>query len=70
MRRWFLVTLGPLAILATLPGCGPAVSRSDLGEIKYEVPQVPGSERPYPIPDVGPPAKPQAGKGSRASAGG
>jgi hypothetical protein len=62
MRRWFLVTLGLLGIFSTLPGCGPAVSRSDLGEVRYEVPEVPGADKEYKIPDVGPPVTPQAKK--------
>lgn len=36
-------------------GCGPAVPRSELGTIVYEVPTVAGAEEPYRLPDLAPP---------------
>ena len=37
----------------TLAGCGPGVSEEDLGTIVTEVPQVPGAEEPFPLPEFG-----------------
>jgi len=53
MRQWLLMAIGLLGVFFTLPGCGPAVSKSDLGRVVYEVPDVPGAEKEYNIPDVG-----------------
>jgi hypothetical protein len=36
-------------------GCGPQVSREELGEVEFEVPQVPGATRPYELPDFSQP---------------
>jgi hypothetical protein len=59
MRRAAVVV--SLALLTTLPqlsGCGPAVSEKELGTIEYEVPQVPGAEKPYKLPAVAPKTTP------------
>lgn len=53
MRQRLLMAIGLLGVSFTLPGCGPAVSKSDLGHIVYEVPDVPGAEKEYKLPDVG-----------------
>lgn len=45
--------LGWLGLL--LSGCGPAVSPNELGTVVYTVPDVPGAEKPYSIPDIPPP---------------
>jgi hypothetical protein len=42
----------PVAVLLVVPGCGPQVAREDLGKIVYEVPKVPGSDKPYPLPPL------------------
>jgi len=55
MARWLAVLLGFLAVPLAAPGCGPAVAKSDLGDIVYEVPKVRGADQPYPIPEVVPP---------------
>ena len=34
------------------PGCGPALKQEDLGTVIHEVPHVPGSEKPFPVPGV------------------
>jgi hypothetical protein len=39
----------------SIVGCGPTVSHSDLGTIVYEVPNIPGAEEPYRLPDLPPP---------------
>lgn len=38
-----------LLLLAPLAGCGPAVSEDELGEIVFELPEVPGADEPYPL---------------------
>jgi hypothetical protein len=51
MRYWF----GFLAFLVLLAGCGPELSKNDLGTVIYDVPKVAGSDQPYPMPQLGPP---------------
>jgi hypothetical protein len=60
--RWLLVWLLPA--LAVLPGCGPGVSRDQMGKVDREIPEVPGGDQPYPLPELQPdkPADSQAGK--------
>ncbi len=50
--RWVsTLWLSPLVIaIFTLPGCGPSVSQEDLGTLVFDVPKVPGSDEPYPLP--------------------
>ena len=31
-------------------GCGPKIAKKDLGDAVFEIPNVPGSEHPYPLP--------------------
>jgi len=33
-------------------GCGPRLSRQDLGTVLEEVPQVPGSDEPFRVPGL------------------
>ncbi len=51
MRYWF----GLLAALVLLAGCGPELSKTDLGTVVYELPKVAGSDEPYQMPQLGPP---------------
>ena len=37
--------------LAMLPGCGPRLDQEDLGEVVFEIPNVPGADKPYPLPE-------------------
>jgi len=55
MGRWLAILFSFLAFPIVAPGCGPAVAKSDLGNIVYEVPNVPGADEPYPMPEVVPP---------------
>jgi hypothetical protein len=41
-------------LLVVLGGCGPELSKSDLGTVVFEIPQVAGSDKPYPMPQLGP----------------
>lgn len=53
--RW----LGLGALLASgliVSGCCPSCSEGDLGTMVYEVPTVPGSEVPFPLPKLDPEA--------------
>jgi hypothetical protein len=43
-----------LAVGAALPGCGPAVSKSDLGTIVTELPKVKGVEKPFEMKKLAP----------------
>lgn len=48
---WKIVALGgPLALLA---GCGPQISRDELGEVIFEVPKF-EEDRAYQLPDLSP----------------
>jgi hypothetical protein len=47
--------LGFLLLLLSLTGCGPALSKSDLGLVVFEVPKVAGADKPYEMRQLGPP---------------
>jgi hypothetical protein len=49
--------LNSLVILVSLTGCGPELSKSDLGTVVFEVPKVSGSEEPYKMPANAPPSE-------------
>ena len=54
MRCWPCI----LILLALSAGCGPKLSQSDLGAITYdEAPKVKGADKPYPLPQLGPPSE-------------
>ena len=54
MQRLFRLLL--LSSLLLFAGCGPRVSREDLGEVLKELPEMPGAEEPYDMSDeLGPP---------------
>jgi len=48
--------LGPVLLI----GCGPAVPPEELGTVLEGLPDVPGAEEPYQMPELGPPAAPDA----------
>lgn len=51
-----VVLLAVLGWLATIgPGCGPGASEAELGKTIFAVPDVPGAETPFPLPEVAPP---------------
>lgn len=54
-----------LLLMVSLAGCGPALSKSDLGTVSFEVPKVAGSEKPYLMPQLGPPLEPSKDRHSR-----
>ena len=37
-------------------GCGPAVPKEDLGTVSHQMPEVPGAEEPYKMPELDEPA--------------
>lgn len=49
--------LAALIVLMCLTGCGPELSQQDLGHVVYEVPKVAGADKPYPMPELGPPVE-------------
>ena len=50
MRQHLIWALAGLTFALGIPGCGPNVSKSDMGTIVYEVPTVAGVEEPYEVP--------------------
>jgi hypothetical protein len=56
LRCWVLAIF-----LLFLGGCGPAVSRHDLGTVVFEVPKVAGADEPYRMPQLGPPIERKGG---------
>lgn len=55
MRMAWTVLLGLVAMTPALSGCGPAVSQNELGNVVFTVPDVPGANQPYLLPDVNAP---------------
>lgn len=49
-----------LCMLILSAGCGPAVPEEELGTVLEEAPEVPGSQKPYELPEVDLP-DPEAG---------
>ena len=41
------------ALCVSLAGCESEVSREDLGEVMFRVPNVPGADKPYQMPELG-----------------
>jgi len=60
LRRvgWSVVVGAGLAS-PLLWGCGPSVDEDDLGTVVEEVPEVPGSDKPFEMPELGPPPPPE-----------
>jgi hypothetical protein len=42
------------ALLWIIVGCGPGVPEDELGNVVFEIPEVPGSEVPYELPEIEP----------------
>ncbi len=41
-----------LLLTAPLAGCDPPLDPETYGRVIYDVPKVPGSEKPYPLPEL------------------
>lgn len=54
MRSSLGRTLWLVPMLLPLAGCGPEIPADDLGTVRFEVPAVPGAEKPYEMPELGP----------------
>jgi hypothetical protein len=54
MRFWLYLAL--LLTGLSLAGCGAELSKADLGTVVFEMPKVSGTEGPYEMPQLGPPA--------------
>ena len=48
---------GFAVFMVILGGCGPELSKSDLGTVVFEVPKVAGADQPYAMPQLGPPVE-------------
>jgi hypothetical protein len=44
-----------LLLLVLFGGCGPELSKQELGVVVFEVPKVAGTDKPYAMPQLGPP---------------
>jgi hypothetical protein len=55
MWRWLFL----LILLVAVPGCGPELSKTDLGHVVSEPPKAEDADKPYPMPQLGPPLKPE-----------
>jgi hypothetical protein len=56
--RFSLFALLTSLMLLCLAGCGPKLSKQDLGTVVFEVPKVAGAQKPYQLPQLGPPKDP------------
>jgi hypothetical protein len=54
LRAAILRLSGCATLLAILGGCGPELSKSDLGKVLPELPKVADADKPYPMPQLGP----------------
>lgn len=65
LKRWKSMVrvcgaMGALFALAALPGCGPPpLDSAEYGEILTKLPEIPGAEKPYPLPELELPADPK-----------
>ncbi len=48
MRYWITT----LFLFAVVAGCGPALSKQDLGVVVFKDPKVAGSDKPYVMPQL------------------
>ncbi|MHB1038459.1 MAG: hypothetical protein ACYC35_29190 [Pirellulales bacterium] len=55
MKCVYALLLGASLAVSASVGCGPAVSRDELGEVVLELPEVPGAKEPYKLPEFLPP---------------
>jgi hypothetical protein len=58
-----------LIILLACGGCGPRLSEKDVGSPIFEIPKLPGSDTPYPLPqldDAAAPSEQALGRNSNA----
>jgi hypothetical protein len=51
VARVLSLILLAFSITAVL-GCGPKVAREELGHVVFEVPKVPGSDKPFEMPQL------------------
>ncbi len=55
MHAWFGLLMGCAILLFMVGGCGPRALPEDLSQIVFEGPDVPGADKPYDMPELGPP---------------
>lgn len=52
--RWLIGLLIGLSAMLVLSGCERRIPKEELGKVIFEVPQVPGSEKPFIMPELEP----------------
>ena len=58
MRLLYWASFCLAALCVSMAGCESDVSRDeDLGEVVFNVPHVPGADKPYKMPELGPDSK-------------
>lgn len=53
-------------VMMGVVGCGPGVERKDLGEVVFKVPEIPGAEKPFPLPQLEAPSEVAADSAAQA----
>lgn len=54
MRTFLGFMSAGLLALCAVSGCGPELSEEELGTVVFEIPDVPGADEPYEVPDLVP----------------
>ena len=62
LRKSRLKAAAGFLFVLPLAGCQPALDPDKYGEIINEVPQVPGADKPYPLPQLEESMQPEAEK--------
>jgi hypothetical protein len=55
--RWIFGWLFLLVVSGLVVGCGPNLSKRDLGHVVFENPKVAGADKPYEMPKLAPPSE-------------
>ncbi len=66
-RVIFSPVLSLLLFVVLLSGCGPELSKNDLGVILPDVPKISGSDEPYQLPELGPVTEEEKNIGRRGN---
>jgi hypothetical protein len=52
MPRLLNLSVGLVFALLATTGCDQAASRADLGKVVYRMPDLPGADQPYELPEL------------------
>ena len=66
----FCLLMMSLVVCVLTSGCGPQVSREELGQVEFEVPVVPNASQTYQLPDFTQPYEKAAREASTDKASG